>query len=229
MLPVGEDSPPLYRPRALSVRHAAGESFLVSVGPGGISLRSSRAVSARSPKHAAAPPASNDTTQLLRPAARAEHGRPATPVVARALGGALRPETPVAIVASLDDARVASRPSSLAAQPLDAPQQPAVAAVEPPHRARSVAQAMPPCQAELWLAGSVVNEARPRLSLAVVRKPAGTAVVPLGGRIDDFTVVAIESARAALQTADGARCALSAVSGASPSVAPAPAPPPRDA
>jgi general secretion pathway protein C len=70
----------------------------------------------------------------------------------------------------------------------------------------------------------VVNETRPRLSLAMVRKPAGTAVVFLGGRVDDFTVVAIESARAALQTSDGARCALSAVSQASPSVAPAPVP-----
>src|SRR4051794_41079933 len=100
LLPVGEDSPHPYRPRALSLRHAAGESLLVSVGPGGVALRSEGSV------------------------------------------------------ASLDEARVARPPSSRAAQPpADQPRQPALAPAEPPHRARTVAQAMPPCQAELWLAG----------------------------------------------------------------------------
>jgi hypothetical protein len=69
----------------------------------------------------------------------------------------------------------------------------------------------PPCAGDLWLAGSVVNDARPRLSLAMVRRSAGTAVVSLGARVDDFTVLAIEATRARLRASDGTECALSEV------------------
>jgi len=66
----------------------------------------------------------------------------------------------------------------------------------------------PVCQAALWLVGSVVNEARPRLSLAVLRNPSGASVVSQGGRIDDFIVVAIGQAQATLRAADGSHCTL---------------------
>jgi hypothetical protein len=67
------------------------------------------------------------------------------------------------------------------------------------------------CETDLWLAGSVVNMARPRRSLAMVRKPTGTAVVSLGGRVDEFTVLAIQPTRAALRALDGSECSLSEV------------------
>jgi hypothetical protein len=96
------------------------------------------------------------------------------------------------------------------------------------------APSAPHCEGELWLAGSVVNEARPRLSLAMVRRQAGTAVVSQGGRVDDYTVLAIEPTRARLRASNGTECTLSEVPpGPTPRVIPAsppvsPAPEPGD-
>jgi hypothetical protein len=64
------------------------------------------------------------------------------------------------------------------------------------------------CPGELRLVASVVNEARPQLSLAVVRKPAGARVLPIGGRLDDLTLVELTPHYAGLRAANGVVCVL---------------------
>ncbi len=64
------------------------------------------------------------------------------------------------------------------------------------------------CPGELRLVASVVNEARPQLSLAVVRKPAGARVLPIGGRLDDLTLVELTPHYANLRSSSGAICVL---------------------
>lgn len=64
------------------------------------------------------------------------------------------------------------------------------------------------CSGDLRLVASVVNEARPQLSLAVVRKPAGARVLPIGGRLDDLTLVELTPHYAGLRAANGTLCVL---------------------
>jgi len=64
------------------------------------------------------------------------------------------------------------------------------------------------CPGELRLVASVVNEARPQLSLAVVRKPAGAQVLPIGGRLDDLTLIELTPHYAGLRSASGVVCVL---------------------
>jgi hypothetical protein len=64
------------------------------------------------------------------------------------------------------------------------------------------------CPGDLRLVASVVNEARPQLSLAVVRKPAGARVLPIGGRLDDLTLVELTPHYAGLRSANGTLCVL---------------------
>lgn len=82
--------------------------------------------------------------------------------------------------------------------------------------------AIAPCADDLRLVGSVVIEARPDLSLAAVHKPSGTQVLAVGGRIDDFTLVSLESERAYLRSSRGILCSLSVFSARHRSAAPAP-------
>jgi len=113
-------------------------------------------------------------------------------------------------------------PSSLAASgPAEhGPSEPATTAPAP---ASGRSAPIPECDAELRLVGSAVNEAQPRLSLAVVRNRAGAFVIGIGGRIGDFTLAAIGPTRAELLRSTGDRCALS---GSSPPASSIAAPPP---
>jgi hypothetical protein len=64
------------------------------------------------------------------------------------------------------------------------------------------------CAGDLRLVASVVNEARPQLSLAVVRNPGGAKVLPLGGRLDDLTLVELKPHYAGLRASNGSFCVL---------------------
>jgi hypothetical protein len=64
------------------------------------------------------------------------------------------------------------------------------------------------CPGDLRLVASVVNEARPQLSLAVVRNPVGARVLPIGGRLDDLVLVELQPHYAELRTATGSLCVL---------------------
>jgi hypothetical protein len=76
------------------------------------------------------------------------------------------------------------------------------------------------CPGDLRLVASVVNEARPQLSLAVVRKPAGARVLPIGGRLDDLTLVELTPHYAGLRSANGAFCVLPVFDPSARAVAP---------
>lgn len=98
-----------------------------------------------------------------------------------------------------------------------------------PRAEQRAVRAAPRCEGDLRLVGSVVNEAQPRLSLAVVRKPAGARVLGFGGRIDDLTLVALSPARAEFRGKTGALCTLPVFDAAPQRVAQAKpaAPPPK--
>lgn len=64
------------------------------------------------------------------------------------------------------------------------------------------------CPEELRLVASVVNEARPQLSLAVVRNASGARMLALGGRLDDLVLVTLRPDHAELRDAHGALCRL---------------------
>jgi general secretion pathway protein C len=64
------------------------------------------------------------------------------------------------------------------------------------------------CAGELRLVASVVNEARPQLSLAVVRNAAGARMIAIGGRLDDLVLVALRPDHAELRNESGALCTL---------------------
>ena len=89
---------------------------------------------------------------------------------------------------------------------------------------------LPACDSDLRLVGSVVNEAAPRLSLAMLGKSGGSGVVAVGGRIDRFTLVSVEPLRATLQGASGNLCTVAIFTGKKSSgPAVATRPPPRPA
>jgi hypothetical protein len=98
----------------------------------------------------------------------------------------------------------------------------AAAAAQPERRLERAAARVPDCQGDLRLVASAVNGARPGLSRAVVRNATGSFLVGLGGRVAEFTVEAIEPARAELRSATGARCSLTGFSGAASAVEPPP-------
>lgn len=64
------------------------------------------------------------------------------------------------------------------------------------------------CQGDLRLVASVVNEAHPQLSLAVVRNPAGARVLSIGGRLDNLVLVELQPQYAGLRSPDGSLCVL---------------------
>jgi hypothetical protein len=66
------------------------------------------------------------------------------------------------------------------------------------------------CPGDLRLVASVVNEARPQLSLAVVRNAGGARVLPIGGRLDDLVLVELQPSYAELRTSAGTFCVLPA-------------------
>jgi hypothetical protein len=80
------------------------------------------------------------------------------------------------------------------------------------------------CEGELRLVASVVIEARPDLSMAMVRKPAGTQLVTVGGRVDGLRLLALEPERAHFRSARGQLCTLSVFSARTRSAEPAPSP-----
>lgn len=194
---------PLPRPlRLASVGAHEPDSMLVGIA----SSAPARRASQRSPRATAQPTRSSPPLTTKRDG-----------------GGRLLPSHAARTLAEpvvTSPAEPASRRASEAAEPA-AQTVPAPAQASRPGRASSA----PRCEVDLWLAGSVVNAARPRLSLAMVRRSAGTAVVSLGGRIDDFTVQAIEPTRARLRASDGSECTLLVVPpGPRPVVAAAPPP-----
>lgn len=64
------------------------------------------------------------------------------------------------------------------------------------------------CAPPLRLVASVVNEARPQLSLAMVRSQNGARMVAVGARVDDLVLVALRPEYAALRSAEGTLCIL---------------------
>jgi hypothetical protein len=71
---------------------------------------------------------------------------------------------------------------------------------------------VPSCDGELRLVGSVMNEAWPQLSMAVVKQPRGTGVVRVGGRVGALTLVAVGPLGAHFESREGALCRLSSFS-----------------
>lgn len=103
----------------------------------------------------------------------------------------------------------------------------AAPASPPIARAEGAAAASPPaCSGDLRLVASVVVDARPDLSLAMVRRGAGegAAMVNVGGSLEGYTLAALERDRAYLRSREGAICTLS-VFGAHAARAPAEPPP----
>lgn len=64
------------------------------------------------------------------------------------------------------------------------------------------------CVGELRLVASVFNEARPQLSLAVVRNRGGARVLTVGARLDDLVLVALQPHYAELRASNGELCIL---------------------
>ena len=92
------------------------------------------------------------------------------------------------------------------------------------------AASLPACEGDLRLVGSVVNEAIPRLSLAMLGRSNRSGVVAVGGRIDRFTLVSVEPLRATLRASSGDLCTVAIFSGkksSGPAVATRPPPQPR--
>jgi len=203
LIPVGADSP-LPRPyRQTSVGTRGTDSMLVGITASG----PARLVPAKAPTRATLRSANTPTG----PTQRSFHA-------------GLTEARPV--LSDLPLAQLASTPAGADVERVERPSQPLPSATR-----STLAPWAPRCEGDLWLAGSVVNDARPRLSLAMVRRAAGTAVVSLGARVDDFTVLAIEPTRARLRASNGSECTLSEVPpgprpvvAAMPPVSPAPEP-----
>lgn len=79
------------------------------------------------------------------------------------------------------------------------------AGVDPePDRATSTRR----CAEPLRLVASVVNLARPQLSLAVVRSQGGARVLTVGARVDELVLVSLQPEYAALRSPSGELCIL---------------------
>jgi len=74
----------------------------------------------------------------------------------------------------------------------------------------------PRCAEALRLVASVMNVARPKRSLAVVRNQVGARLLMLGERLDDLVLVAVQREYAALRDPHGALCVLPVFEPAAP-------------
>lgn len=215
LIPVGGDAPLPRAHRLTSVGTRGADSMLVGITASAPTRRLAAEQSTRAKPRSSEAPTRATLRAAKTPTRPTQQSFHAGPTEARA------------VLPDLSSARLASAPGNQDVEHVEPPTQ------VPSHVKRSTrSPSTPHCEGDLWLAGSVVNDARPRLSLAMVRRSAGTAVVSPGGRVDDFTVLAIEPTRARLRASNGSECTLSEVPpgprpvvvAAPPPVSPAPEP-----